>query len=276
MRNRFSFFSSWLETVDGLPQDQRLPFLEGIIRYGLEGVEPVFKTHTLKLLWINIRPVIDSSNAITDNTSKGGRPRKDMAVNKSVDNSVENSVKNSVKNSVSNSVINSVENYPLKEKEMEKEKEKEMEKETEIDIPPTSPQGEVPGGTSAKSFHFVAPSVEQVRDFMAAFCAKQGYALEDNLADRFCDFYGSKGWKVGRSPMKSWECTARNWCRDRGKSDTNVVNGITLGYDEHIDAQGQRYYISAKGIRIDIPADKRPRRKGEIWNAETKDWGFYD
>lgn len=148
--------------------------------------------------------------------------------------------------------------------------------ETNKNIPPTSPQGEVPGGTSAKSSHFVAPSVEQVRDFMAAFCAKQGYALEENLADRFWDFYESKGWKVGRSPMKSWECTARNWCRDHGKADTNIVNGITLGYEEHIDAHGQRYYISAKGKTIYIPADKRPRRKGEIWNAETNDWGFYD
>ena len=29
----------------------------------------------------------------------------------------------------------------------------------------------------------------------------------------FCDFYASKGWKVGDSPMKDWKAAARNWAR---------------------------------------------------------------
>jgi hypothetical protein len=30
-------------------------------------------------------------------------------------------------------------------------------------------------------------------------------------ANRFHDFYTSKGWKVGREPMKDWKAAARNW-----------------------------------------------------------------
>ena len=261
MRDRISFFSSWYETLRVLPEEQRLPFLEAILAYGFEGVAPSFTDPMMQALWLNIRPVLDSSNARIDGGAKGGTRSKKATPEATLPSYLTKLPSEAT--SVS---------YPSMDKEIEKDKEIE----TETDNPPTSPQGEVPHGTSSKASRFVAPTVEQVRDFMAAFCAKQGYALEDNLADRFCDFYGSKGWKVGRSPMKSWECTARNWCRDHGKADANIVNGITLGYDEHIDAQGQRYYISAKGIRIDIPADKRPRRKGEIWNAETNDWGFYD
>lgn len=287
MRDRISFFSSWYETLRVLPEEQRLPFLEAILAYGFEGVAPDFPDPMMYAIWLNIRPVLDSSNARIDGGAKGGTRGKKATSEATLQATPEATLQATLQATLPSyldklpSQATSV-SYPSMDKEIEVDKEIEIEtetdedKKTDIDTPPTSPQGEVPCGTSTKSSRFVAPSVEQVRDFMAAFCAKQGYALEDNLADRFCDFYESKGWKVGRSPMKSWECTARNWCRDRGKSDTNVVNGITLGYDEHIDAQGQRYYISAKGKTIYIPADKRPRRKGEIWNAETNDWGFYD
>ena len=32
-------------------------------------------------------------------------------------------------------------------------------------------------------------------------------------AEPFHDFYQSKGWKVGKTPMKDWKAAARNWCR---------------------------------------------------------------
>lgn len=32
-------------------------------------------------------------------------------------------------------------------------------------------------------------------------------------AEPFYDFYQSKGWKVGKAPMKDWKAAARNWCR---------------------------------------------------------------
>ena len=31
--------------------------------------------------------------------------------------------------------------------------------------------------------------------------------------EEFCDFYESKGWKIGTSPMKSWEACVRTWKR---------------------------------------------------------------
>ena len=30
-------------------------------------------------------------------------------------------------------------------------------------------------------------------------------------ADRFIDYYEANGWKVGKSPMKSWQAAVRNW-----------------------------------------------------------------
>ena len=38
-------------------------------------------------------------------------------------------------------------------------------------------------------------------------------------AERFWNFYESKGWLVGKVPMRDWRAAARNWiarCRDEG------------------------------------------------------------
>ena len=42
-------------------------------------------------------------------------------------------------------------------------------------------------------------------------------------AQRFVDFYASKGWKVGNAGMKDWHAAVRNWERRDNKRDE--VNG---------------------------------------------------
>lgn len=45
----------------------------------------------------------------------------------------------------------------------------------------------------------------------------EDYCNENNLkmdVDYFLDYYESKGWLVGKSPMKNWKSAARNWCRN--------------------------------------------------------------
>lgn len=53
---------------------------------------------------------------------------------------------------------------------------------------------------------FQKPSVEEV----AAYCAERGNKVD---AQAFCDFYESKGWKVGNSAMKDWRACVRTWER---------------------------------------------------------------
>jgi hypothetical protein len=49
------------------------------------------------------------------------------------------------------------------------------------------------------------------RDEIVAFCQEKTLALD---VDKFLDFYGSKGWRVGKVPMKDWRAAARNAVRD--------------------------------------------------------------
>lgn len=50
------------------------------------------------------------------------------------------------------------------------------------------------------------PTVEEV----AAYCRERGNSVD---AERFVDFYASKGWKVGNQPMKDWKACVRTWER---------------------------------------------------------------
>lgn len=37
------------------------------------------------------------------------------------------------------------------------------------------------------------------------------------MAEDFMDFYGCKGWKVGKSPMVNWPLAAKRWVRNNWK-----------------------------------------------------------
>ncbi len=64
---------------------------------------------------------------------------------------------------------------------------------------------------------FKAPSVEEVR----AYCLECNYTAVD--PERFVDFYQSKGWKVGKEPMKDWKAAVRNWNRKENPSGKNEI-----------------------------------------------------
>lgn len=71
-------------------------------------------------------------------------------------------------------------------------------------------KGKTPPNGGVERRRFSPPSPAEV----AAYAAEAGLALDPT---RFCDFYASKGWRVGSSPMRDWRAAARNWARrDRG------------------------------------------------------------
>lgn len=51
---------------------------------------------------------------------------------------------------------------------------------------------------------FTPPTVEEV----AEYCQERRNGVD---AQRFVDFYASKGWKVGREGMKDWKAAVRTW-----------------------------------------------------------------
>ena len=55
-----------------------------------------------------------------------------------------------------------------------------------------------------KRGRFVPPSIEEVREY----CQER----QNNVNPQaFIDFYESKGWKIGKEPMKDWKAAIRTW-----------------------------------------------------------------
>ena len=75
---------------------------------------------------------------------------------------------------------------------------------------------------------FVLPTVEEIEHY----CKERNNSVD---AQQFFDYYESKGWKVGKSPMKDWKASVRTWekndygyhnktvCEEPPKPQFNVV-----------------------------------------------------
>ena len=57
-----------------------------------------------------------------------------------------------------------------------------------------------------KEKKFKKPTLEEVQ----AYCVERNNGVD---AETFIDFYESKGWKVGKTPMKDWKACIRTWER---------------------------------------------------------------
>ena len=88
-----------------------------------------------------------------------------------------------------------------------------------INIPPTlsslrSERASPKGGDShrGEAGRFYPPTVGEVQ----AYCDSRGSRID---AQAFVDFYQSKGWKVGKNPMKDWRAAVRTWERKQNAED---------------------------------------------------------
>lgn len=66
-----------------------------------------------------------------------------------------------------------------------------------------------------KTKRFAPPSLSEVENFIEG----NKYSVD---AAAFLDFYTSKGWKVGNTPMKSWEAAVRTWNRKNCDANTTL------------------------------------------------------
>ena len=63
---------------------------------------------------------------------------------------------------------------------------------------------------------FVKPTVEEV----AAYIKARGYTFD---AEQFWSYYESKGWLVGKAPMKSWQAACVTWQKaENRRADTRA------------------------------------------------------
>lgn len=74
---------------------------------------------------------------------------------------------------------------------------------------------------------FSKPAPSEVRAYMNS----RGWPDAQTNSEKFCDHYESKGWLIGKSPMKDWQASVRTW----EKNTEGVSKPLTKEQEELIN-----------------------------------------
>ena len=201
MGTQFTWFDEITDVADTIPDEtERMRFIVAVVDYGTKGIEPNF-AYPLNGLFAGVRKDIDCS-VRSRNENKGGRKKKDT----------QNQPEETQETGVSEDENGG---FPTEETGV-----------SETEKPPVS---ETANGGLCEEQNLIKDKVGKdklIEDKVgkksrAAFkppspTEVEEYANEKSLdidAEYFCDFYQSKGWKVGKDPMKDWRAAVRNWAR---------------------------------------------------------------
>lgn len=176
------FTVAYLKTV--------LKLSENTIRYGLlKLTECGYLTRGFgKGTWLLNTPEIDASvpQNLSAKTSKSDAQNLNICVSEKEEERSKEEDKELSQNDNSYIYNN------IKENAKEREIKKREKAETETEKPKRSRPP------------FVKPTVEEVR----AYCRERQSTVR---AEAFVNFYDSKGWMVGKNPMKDWKAAVRTW-----------------------------------------------------------------
>ena len=94
-----------------------------------------------------------------------------------------------------------------------------------IQITTTKESKEVKKEKNNNIKRFTPPTYEQV----STYCKERHNTVD---AERFLDFYESKGWMVGKNKMKDWKAAVRNWERSSKQETKPAKQNQFHNFDE--------------------------------------------
>lgn len=211
-RSQFTFYRSFFEAVFKIKNKAaRAEAYDAICKYALFNDAPdVDKmSDAAAIAFMLIKPNLDASRRKAKSGKNGGTSKQ--TASKAEANGKQNGSKQEA---------NCKQEEGESEKEKEKEREKEREKENEC-----YPPNPLAGGSEKKK-RFTPPTVEQVSEY----CQEKGYRIDP---EAFVAFYASKGWMVGKSPMKDWKSAVVTWTKSERQriGNANTRSGYTSGVD---------------------------------------------
>lgn len=226
-RKQFTWYRSYYDALKELPAEEFRDIVLAVCAYALDGEEPEL-SGVARAIFTLIRPTLEVGRSKAENRSRaeqtsisaeqtGNKPEQTKNKPEQTQN----------KRKQTGNKPEQTRNKPEQTRK-EKEKEKEREKETENDSycsppPPSGPK------------RFVPPTLAEVQSYVA-----QRQSPVDPQG--FIDFYASKGWMVGKTPMKDWKAACRNaetWERwSRTEASAPPKNGLAQALT---DRQMEKY-----------------------------------
>lgn len=198
MAEAFTVFEKFGDVCAELEEADRKELIYAINMYGMFG-EEVELPYGLKPIFIALKEDIDYSKDSRKRGAKGGRPKSKPPVCETCEPEVSEAEKPEVLESAEPEVCG---------------KSRETESQYKA-IQSNTKQ------SKTKGKRFAPPSVAEVREY----CAEKGYTFDP---ETFVAFYESKGWKVGRNPMRSWRAACTTWQKRQG-------DGKGASHDEYSD-----------------------------------------
>lgn len=173
-----------------------------IVRYLRTGEEPEPRTDTQEAVLTAIRPVMETSRSRIVAGGNGGKSSSSDASKAESKRTSETGSKPASKSGSKTPSKSSSSDASKTESKRPSEEEEEVGRGIKEE-----------GKASAARFR--APSPEEVAEYARAYAASKGIDLASTDFDpeRFVDFYAQKGWMVGKSRMKDWKASVRNWVR---------------------------------------------------------------
>ena len=190
-----------------------------IVRYLRTGEEPEPRTDTQEAVLTAIRPVMETSRSRIVAGGNGGKSSSSDASKAESKRPSETGSKPASKSGSKTPSKSSSSDASKAESKRPSEEEEEVGRGIKEE-----------GKASAARFR--APSPEEVAEYARAYAASKGIDLASTDFDpeRFVDFYAQKGWMVGKSRMKDWKASVRNWVRtSKPKHETRLE--VTGGDD---------------------------------------------
>lgn len=173
-RKQFTWYRSYYDALKELPAEEFRDIVLAVCAYALDGEETEL-SGVARAIFTLIRPTLEVGRSKAENRSRTeqtkNKPEQTENKRKQTGNKPEQT---------------------RKEKEKEKEREKESENDSYCSPPP-------PSGPK----RFVPPTLAEVQSYVA-----ERQSPVDPQG--FIDFYASKGWMVGKTPMKDWKAACRN------------------------------------------------------------------
>ena len=188
-----------------------------IVRYLRTGEEPEPRTDAQEAVLIAIRPVMETSRSRIVAGGNGGSKTPSNGESKRASKTVSKTPSKRASKTPSNGESNDASKRASEEEEEVGRGIKEEER--------------------GKKARFRAPSPAEVDEYARSYAASKELDLDSTDFDpeRFVDFYAQKGWMVGRTRMKDWRASVRNWVRSskprEGKREVNDAGDDFSKYD---------------------------------------------
>ncbi len=189
-KESFILYTEQKEVIDNLTDEDAGKLFKGIFEYAV-GNEPEFN-NLLKLVFIPIRQQLErNAKKYSEIKEKrriaGAKGGKQKVANQANANFAKQSQANQAVNVNDNVHVNDNDNVYLS-----KDKYKEN------------------NNTNSQKEKFKKPTLEEIKKY----CLERKNSINPI---QFFDFYESKGWLIGKNPMKDWQAAIRTWEHKQAK-----------------------------------------------------------